>query len=165
MLITRFSLFCLVPVLAFSADASRYRSVSVDRDGRLHIVLDSGKEILPRKRSGQTSFGGPTISPDRRSVAWLAMYPDPTITYYKGAELGFELVVYRAGRAHVFDTDQMFWDWQFQDGGRRVAYSTGPTHGSAAQCILRDAESGRVVAHWWVKPDTEPPAWAQTLRR
>ena len=164
MLIFRFSLGCLLALLTFSADASRYRSLSVDREGRLHIVLDSGKEILPRKRPDQTSFGGPMISPDRRSVAWLAMYPDPTITYYKGAELGFELVAYRDGHSHVFPTDQMFWDRQFQSGGRCIAYSTGPTHGGAAQCILRDVESGRVLAHWWVKPDTDPPAWAATLR-
>jgi hypothetical protein len=55
--------------------------VSVDKNGQLHIVLDSGKEILPPKSRDQVSFGQPAISPDRRTVGWLVMYADPFITY------------------------------------------------------------------------------------
>ena len=126
------------------------------------LILE--KRFCPKKLGGQVSFGDPTISRDHRTVGWLVMYPDPTIVYYKGAEIAFKLVIFRAGRVlHTFTTEQMFWDWHFQDGGKRVAYSTGPTHGGAAECVLRDVDSGRTVAHWWVKKGSEPPAWAQTL--
>jgi hypothetical protein len=156
----------LLAALTLCADDPSYRSVSVDQIGRLHIVLDSGKEILPPKLPGQVSFGDPVISGDRRTVGWLVMYPDPTITYYKGAQIGGSLVIFRAGRViHTFTTEQMFWDWQFQDGGKRVAYSTGPTHGGAAECVLRDVESGRTIGRWWVKEGQDPPNWAQTLRQ
>jgi hypothetical protein len=107
--------------------------VFVDQNDQLHIVPDSGKEILLQKTRGQVSFGGPTISPDRSTVGRLAMYPDPTITYYQGVQIGFGLAIFRSVRIiHTFTTEQMFWDRQLQDAGKRVAYSTGPTHGGAA---------------------------------
>ena len=150
----------------FSAAVPAYRAVTVDRTGRLHITLASGKEVLPPGMRGQTSFGNPVIAPDGRTVGWLAMYPDPTVTYYQGAELPFKLVVFRDGRVlQTFETDQCFWDWQFQDGGEHVAYSTGPTHGGAAQCVLRDVATGRVIARWLVVRDAEPPLWARNLRQ
>jgi hypothetical protein len=76
------------------------------------------------------------------------------------------LVLYRNGRIlRRFDTDQVFWDWQFQNGGNRVAYSTGPTHGGAAECALVDASSGKVIARWSVTPNATAPTWAEPLRR
>ena len=155
--------------VAIAAPATpSYRSVAVDSAGRLHIVLDSGKEFLPPKMRRQVSFGDPAISPDRRTVGWLVLYPYPNPPGAK--HLRFEpiagaLVLYRSGRViHRFETEQTFWDWQFQDQGKRVAYSTGPTHGGAAECVLRDAETGTIVAQWSVKGSSEPPAWARRLR-
>ncbi len=88
-------------------------------------------------------------------------YPDPP-----GDPLAGKLVIYRAGQMlHTFTTVQVFWDWQFQDGGKRVAYSTGPTHGGAAQCVLRDVDSGHVVARWLVHSGNQPPAWSLDLRQ
>jgi hypothetical protein len=152
----------LFAALVLFASGPGYRSASVDESGQLHIVLDSGREILPEKAHGQVSFTDPLISPDRRTVGWLAEYPAP----FQNGTLSGKLVIYRAGRVlHAFDTEQVFWDWQFQDGGKRVAYSTGPTHGGAALCLLREVESGRVVAHWRVKSAGKPPSWAESLRQ
>ncbi len=107
-------------------------------------------------------------------VGWLAAYPDPN--YEKGRFLNGDLVLYQNGRIlHEFSAPQVFWDWQFRDGGKRVAYSTGPTHGGAAQCVLRDVHSGRVISRWLVTsaqnggtsrfvPPGRPPTWAETLR-
>jgi len=159
------TLLPLLLSLTLPALAADYQSVRVDGKGQLHIVPGSGKEILPAKISGQVSFGDAAISPDGRTVGWLILYPDPTVTYYKGAELAGGLALYRAGRVvHVFRTDETFYDWQFRDGGKQVAYSTGPTHGGAAECVLREAGSGRIVATWPVRQESEPPGWAKGLR-
>ena len=156
----------LVAVLTLFANGPAYRSVSVDERGQLHIVLDSGKEILPRKTRGQVSFDSPLISPDYRTVGWLVLYPDLSFTNYASDPIPGKLILYRADRVlHTFATEQSFWDWQFQDGGKQVAYSTGPTHGGAAECLLRDVESGNIVARWRVKSGSEPPAWSQNLRQ
>jgi len=142
-----------------SADLS-YRSVSIDSAKRLQIELDSGRVIKIARSKGQAEFGDPAISPDHRTVGWL-------VTYSNGGDLADfspELVLYRAGHIiHRFESI-MFWDWQFQDGGKRVAYSVGPTHGRASDCVLRDVDSGKVVAEWAVKEGENPPAWASTLR-
>jgi len=156
----------LCALTATSADSS-YRSVSIDSSGRLQIELDSGSVIKPARLKGQVAFGNPAISPDHRTVGWFVMYPypSPSATEYAGEPIAGALALYSSGRIiHTFGTDQMFWDWQFSDGGKRVAYSTGPTHGGAAECVLRDVDSGKIVARWLVKDGDKPPAWARTLR-
>ena len=161
------TLLLLTGLTLFATDPA-YRSVSIDEGGQLHVLLESGKEILPKKTQGQLSFDAPMISTDSRTIGWLAMYPYPASpdADYHGAPISGGLVIYRAGRViHTFTTQQIFWDWQFRDGGKRVAYSTGPTHGGATECVLRDVESGREVAKWWVTSDGEPPSWARDLRR
>jgi len=90
------------------------------------------------------------------------MKDESYVNYFRG--LAAELVLYQQG--HVirrFTTDQTFWDWKFRNGGKQVAYATGPTHGGASQCLLRDISSGRVVARWMVTESGPPPAWAKDL--
>lgn len=155
----------LFAALTLFARGPVYRSVSVDKSGQLHIVLDSGKEILPKKNPGQLSFGLPLISPDDHTVGWLEEFAHPGYGSYL-REISNTLVIYRAGHVlHRFRTEQVFWDWDFRDGGKRVAYSTGPTHGGAAECVLRDVGSGRIVARWWVTSASEPPSWAGDLQQ
>ena len=145
-----------------------YRSVTVDSTGQLHIVLDLGGEILPPKMRGQVSFGDPAVSPDHRTVGWLVLYPYPdprSANDVRSEPIAGALVLFRSGRVvHRFPTEQTFWDWQFQAEGKRVAYSTGPTHGGAAECVLRDVQTGKVVAQWSIKRSIQPPEWARTLR-
>lgn len=123
--------------------------------------------MAPRMFKGQLRFGNAAISPDHRTVGWLVVYPFPSPP---GAQYVIEpiprsLALYRGGRIiHLFNTDQVFWDWQFQYGGKHVAYSTGPTHGGAAECVLRNVDSGKVLGRWWVKDGGEAPVWARNLR-
>lgn len=149
--------------LTLCAETPMYRSVSVDQSGQLHIVLDSGKELVPPKEKDSTGFDAAAISPDRRTVGWLVMYPNPTVP--NGSQLPGRLVLFRGGRVlHTFSTEQTFWDWQFQDGGKLVAYSTGPTHGGAAECVRRDVDSGKVVDRRDVRGGKDAPEWALPLR-
>lgn len=157
----------ILPAIYLLAAAPDYRSATVDQTGQLHIITGSGEEIRPQKIHGQIAFDSPQISPDRRTVGWLVMYPAPTPDGGESTEapIAGELAIYRDGRIiHTFTTNQIFWDWQFQHQGRRVAYSTGPTHGGAAECVLRELDSGRIVAHWRVESGAAP-AWARDLRQ
>jgi hypothetical protein len=52
------------------------------------------------------------------------------------------------------------WDRQFQDGGRRVAWSFGFLHGGVQGCVLADVDSGRTVSQWSRESGAEPPDWA-----
>jgi hypothetical protein len=156
-------LACSLSMVAAASAEPSYRSVSLDSAGRLHIELENGGTIEPPLAPGQVSFGDPAVSPDRQTVGWLVLYPYPEEENREPIAGG--LVLYRNRRVvHRFTTEQVFWDWHFQDGGKRVAYSTGPTHGGAAECVLRDVATGKVAARWAVKGGTEPPDWARTLR-
>jgi hypothetical protein len=142
--------------------AGDYRSVWVDEGGQLHLILATGSEVTPRKLPDQVSFLDPKISPDGRTVGWLVTYEDP---FSPSSSLAGSLVLYGNRRIlHTFPAVQVFWDWQYRDGGKRVAYSTGPTHGGASECVLRDVRSGRVVLRWRIDRDVRPPEWARTLR-
>ena len=152
-------------VIALASSDEVYRAASIDDSGQLHITLNNGNEVLPPRLHGQAAFSSPGISADHRTVGWLAQYPNP-FSEARRDLLSGALVLYRNGRIlHRFDTDQIFWDWHFQDGGKRVAYSTGPTHRGAAECVLIDASSGKVIARWSVTPNGTPPGWAEPLRR
>jgi hypothetical protein len=157
-----------VPLLAaitLVAGSPEYRSASVDKSGQLHVILDSGKEVLPKRIAGQVAFGSPLVSPDHRTVGWLVMYPDPSYVNHVNDPLPVKLVIWEAGHLlHTFTTEQVFWDWQFLESGKRVAYSTGPTHGGAAEFVLRDVASGHVVARWRPKSGSDPPSWVGSLR-
>ena len=155
-------------VLTIIAAAESYTSANIDKNGQLHIRLDTGGEVLAPRLKYQVSFGWASVSPDRRTVGWLAEYPFPVAdgdTPSTGSPIAAHLVLYQGGHTiHDFPTNQVFWDWQFQDGGRRVAYSTGPTHGGAAECVLRDVDSGKILARWLVGSG-KAPAWAMGLRQ
>lgn len=145
--------------------AQDYSSTRIDKLGQLHIVLTSGNEVIPPKIKGQVAFSDPLISSDHRTVGWLADYPDPGSFRYRADPIAGELVLYRNGRVlQRFTTDQIFWDWKFADQGSKVAYSTGPSHGGASECILREIQSGVIVARWHVEPDGTTPEWVQSLR-
>ena len=159
----RWGIFAPVLLLASVAE---YRAVSIDAAGQLRITSSTNQEMLAPKLDGQIAFDAPAISDDHRTVGWLAQYPDPTLGGSAGTPLSARLVLYREDRiARTFTTDQTFWDWKFRDAGKRVAYSTGPTHGGASECVLRHTGSGKVIARWPVAPGAKPPAWAGSLRR
>jgi len=156
--------FILLLSLLSTAAQPEYQSVSIDNSRQLHIVLASGKDVRAPKLPGQVGFDDPLISPDHRTVGWFATFHvDPSD---RSSEYANELVLYRAGRIlRTFKSEIIFWDWQFRDTGKRIAYSEGPTHGGAKHCALYDVDSGKLVAEWRFESGQEPPEWAQTLRR
>lgn len=158
--------FLLLLPIALLASNTAYRAVSIDGTGQLHITLEDGTQVLAPKLHDQVAFESAAISADHQTVGWLADYPDPTYENYVASPIAGALVLYRNGRIlQKFFTGQIFWDWQFQEGGKRVAYSTGPTHGEASECVLRDVVSGRVIDRWAATPGGKPPSWAEALGR
>ncbi len=158
---------CAIAVLAFASaalTAQTYRSAEIDLHGKLTIISTSGAKIIPPMLDGQQSFGAARISPDNRTVGWLALYPYP-FAGGNQSPIASKLLIYREGRVlRTISTDQVFWDWRFEDHGRKVAYSTGPTHGGAAECVLFDIDAGKTTARWFVR-DGQAPGWVADLRR
>jgi hypothetical protein len=156
--------FCFV--IGFHSDVRKptYKAVTIDGKGQLVIELALGGKVKPPKLPNQIAFEDPRISPDGETVGWLADYPFPGATNYVADPISGNLVLYRAGHiVQHFPTGQVFWSWKFADS-YKVAYCTGPTHGGAGECDLRDIASGRILARWLPDGDNaNTPAWAQGL--
>lgn len=157
----------LAILTAWATDTHQiYRSIRIDKNGTLYIITGSGEEIRAPKSKGAVGSDEAKVSSDGRRVGWLALYPFPGLTrgdYDPGPYEG-SLVIYAGGKVvQRFETDQMFWDWHFWNGGAQVAFTTGPWHGGAAQARLCDIVTGKTIATW-IPDDGEPPEWAKGLR-
>jgi hypothetical protein len=136
----------LVIAAAFPAEAETGRlAVTATPSGAAEIIQpDGAKRIVPKER-GQTGIDQPKAASDNRSAGWLVLYDNPD----GGEPLPGMLVIWRSGRiVRRFRTEQVFWSWAFVESGKLVAYHTGPTHGAAPHCELRNVDSGSVVATW-----------------
>jgi hypothetical protein len=141
--------------------------VDSDSRGTVKVITQKDRPTL-RKRvfvlppePGQVGIDSVEIAADRFTAGWLILYADPD----GGTPDAGKLVIWRDG--HVvrrFTTGQVFWSWCFQDGGRKVAYHVGPTHGSSPHFELRDVQTGDLLAAW--KGDLENrnrPSWTKGL--
>ena len=155
----------VMPGIHAHAETPQYRSVLIDEKSQLHILLSSGRQILPPKLNLQMAFSDPLLSADHRTVGWLAEYPDPGAADPANRPYSGELVLYRSGHfLRSFSTEQTFWSWRFANRDRDVAYCTGPTHGGARECELRSLTSGHLRARCIPDDKVDPPVWAKDLR-
>jgi hypothetical protein len=159
---------------ARSSDAPRvqtYESVAVDEDGRLAITASDRKTILVGKDKDQSSFSEPIVSSARTAVGAQAMFPNCCTSY----DIPLQLVVYANGKVHRFTGNGLpIFQWQFADGGARVAYGQEPVHsGCLIHYELRDVRTERLIGAADVPqecgevPETRAvkmPKWVSELR-
>jgi hypothetical protein len=159
-------------MLSFSAGAlwaqATYRSAVIDTSGQLHLTTTEGKTITPPRDSDQVSFASAAISASRRSVGWLALYPNCCTSY----PIPLKLVVRMPGRVRVFDGSGFpIWRWAFVDDAKLIAYRQAPVHGDAPPHYeLRDLESGKLIDEF-DRPVSDSsatssmrvPLWVQTV--
>jgi len=141
-------MFVYVLLLLFSAQlaSESYETVQVDQQGQLQIVTKDGKTITPRKARDQVGFDMPAISPDSKSVGWLALYPNASTSY----PIPLELVIYTNGKARTYKGSGLpVWHWRFEAEGKQVAFEQETVHGGiGVHYELRDVASGRLIAEY-----------------
>jgi len=140
-----------------------YRRADVDTAGRLRVTTSAGVTIAPRMDSDQVGVAEPAVSPDGRSVGWLALYSNCCTTY----PIPLVLVVRTAGRERRFHgNDLPIARWAFLDNGRRVALSQAPLHGLVTTHYeLYDVASGRRLGVYDQAPDTDDRPLASAAGR
>src|SRR5262245_65824340 len=102
----------LVAALLTPAPQARYAKVRVGTNGVVEVVTEDGRLIAQPNDVDQVGSSLALIAPDGRSVAWLALYPEPR-----------KLVMLYNGRVRFVKGgfgEVIIW-WMFQDGGRRLA--------------------------------------------
>jgi hypothetical protein len=107
-----------------AAPRERYMDVRVER-GEVQITTQSGRRIIGPKDSGQVDAEMPAVSPDRRSVGWLALYNLCAQSY----PCPIKVIVLRDGYVHQFVGAQPIYRWCFLEGGKRVAFESEFPHG------------------------------------
>jgi hypothetical protein len=149
-----------VAMLLTQSISDRYARVLADDKGKVAVITEDGRQIAPPADKGQVGVQGATISSDRESVAWLALYagcctstPQP-----------LKLVILNGGRMRTLkgQLGEPIAGWQFQDGARRVAFKEGSPHGSrGVHYELWDVSTGRRVADYLPARDAKGRATAQ----
>jgi hypothetical protein len=132
-----------------------------DGSGTLHVVIASGQDIAVTKERGQTGAEEIKITDDHQTLGWLVAYPNPDPNPW--GKLYGKLVLWRGGKVlRRFSTEQVFWSWDFWQGGKQVRFHTGPLHG-AGRFELHDLETGRLVAAVDEEVTQTLPDWAESL--
>src|SRR2546430_6223593 len=114
------SLLTAFALTSAAVAADHYADVQIDRAGRVQIVTQDGRHITPTNDVEQIGAKDGAISPDHRSVGWLALYGVPGQSY----PIALKLAILRRGRLSMLRGKQMesISYWGFQNGGRQVAF-------------------------------------------
>jgi hypothetical protein len=102
--------------------------------------------VVLKKDPGQVAFDMVRISPDSRSVGWLALYPNGGTSY----PIPRKLIIYSNARARIFTgTGLSIFKWQFRESGRQIAFRQETVHGGLnIHYELRDVTSERLLAKY-----------------
>jgi hypothetical protein len=134
---------------------------TIDPSGEVRITYSDGRERIVPKLKEEAAFERPRIAQDRRTVGWLADYPNCCTSY----PIPMVLVIYRDGGVlrSIF-AGMPIWHWIFLAGGTRVAIYTDTVHsGLDPNYELRDVNSGRIVASWDPSSPRVQPEWVKLL--
>jgi hypothetical protein len=142
--------------------SSQIVKVDMDSGGKVHVFDSVGHDSISPQDKDQVSCSSPKIAEDKRTVGWLAAYPNCCTSY----PLPLALVIYRDGKViRQFQPGQSIWDWQFLKGGAEVAFWIGPTHGDFVPHFeLHDVRSGKLLAQWDAHLDQKYPNWVDGLK-
>lgn len=152
----RLAVTCAVLLLlAHAVMAQAVSRAFVGEDGKAHVVYANGaaKTIPPEQK--QVGCEHISVAGDKRTVGWSVLVENCCTSY----PIPTAVVVYRNRKKTIISTGQMIWKWHFIGRGDRVAVLSGPVHGWAAEAILYDVRSGKVLASW-NGPGTAPE-WAK----
>jgi hypothetical protein len=137
----------------------RVESARIGPDHRVWLRWTGRPEQVQAPGEQQTDTEDLRIAPDGSVAAWLVGRTDLSDASYPEA---FELLVaWNGRRARSILPGRVISEWQFLDGGRRIATWDETGHGERyGKASLYDSHSGKLIGEW--NPDSRkvPPAWA-----
>ena len=152
----------VMPAAARTQAAQAYASATVDSNHAVRIRTSDHRTVVLAPDSDQVGVDQVAISPDRRAVGWLALYPNCCTSY----PIPLVLEVYARGAVHAFrGIDLPVWRWAFEAGGTQVSLYQETVHGGfGAHYELRDVQSGGLLARYEPSDSTPAPPWVVRLR-
>jgi hypothetical protein len=176
MIFMRAALVCILlrALLAFPALAASAETVvqaHVDLKGQIQIKTSDGRVHTIRTHNWQNGGGydAVQISPDKKSVGWLAnqmLNPLEDGTSYS-YPVALELDVWRTNKPiRRFPASGLtIKNWAFLRNGNEVAFHIAPPHGQEFyDCTLFDVQTGKTLDHWKLdRRNYSVPVWAKKL--
>lgn len=159
----------LVAVIGLSVHCSlgqdhslHVESARIGPDHRVYLRWTGRPEQVQAPGEGQTETEDLRIAPDRSVAAWLVGRTDLSDASYPET---FELLVaWDGGRAQSIFPGRVISEWQFVDGGRRIAAWDETGHGGQfGKATLYDSHTGKLLAEWHPDSKKAPPAWAASF--
>jgi hypothetical protein len=140
----------------------RVESARIGPDHRVYLRWTGRQERVQAPGEEQTDTEDLRIAPDRSVVAWLVGRTDLSDANYPEA---FELLVAWNGRhAQSIFPGRVISEWQFVDGGRRIAAWDETGHGGRlGKATLYDSRTGKLLAEWDQDIKKAPPAWTMAF--
>ncbi len=144
----KFHFFALLLLCPFIACAAGYQSALLSKDDSgLVLTAVDGSHFDAPKFPDQVGYSQPHIAPDRKSVGWLALYPNDGTSY----PIPLKLVVLDQSRhLHTYTgIDISIFSWCFMQNSTAVAYIQSPLHFSDYRHFeLRRLRDGRLLAKY-----------------
>ncbi len=152
------TLLALAAMLVSAAlPAQIVMSAYLDQAAFVHVVYGDGRDIKVPAEKDQVKADPPVVAPDGQTVGWTFEVPNCCTSY----PIPTTLIIYSSGRVVQRIADgMMVYKWQFWDGGKQVAVSSGTVHGmNGIHLTLYDARTGKRLKTWDGEDDDVPPDW------
>jgi hypothetical protein len=162
----------VLALLSQGASAGFVAAQTVDGGSRLMVTRDDGSQFSAPAFSDQVGFEQPRISPDGRSVGWLALYRNCCTSYPIALKL---VILDEARRLRTFEGIELaIFKWCFLPRSRSVAYMQTVLHGSDFEHFeARSISSGELMAQYEFPADElknaaarrNAPSWVRCVER
>lgn len=140
----------------------RVESARIGSDHRVYLQWTGRPEQVQVSGEEQTDTEDLRIAPDRSVAAWLVGRTDVSdASYPETLEL---LVAWNGRRAQSIFPGRVISEWQFVDGGQRIAAWDETGHGGHfGKATLYDSHIGKLLAEWAPGRKKAPPVWAASF--
>jgi len=118
-----------------------------------HGDMNDGTAVVP-----QADFSDIKLSPDHRTLGWLAEYSMCAQSY----PCPLELVLYTSGKPprKIKPIYGIFWNWMFTDNGSQIIAQSGYPHGDANGAFgMYETATGHELASYSLQ--TNAPDWVR----
>ena len=151
------SIFLMLSTTNCHAIHSYLKNVYIDNEKNVHIISAEGRD---EKISKSGDAAGATLSPDKRSAAWLVL--NSWIAEGDTEPGASQLAIYRDGQLRHIQCAPFIRDYWFWMQGKQVAIDCGGRHFAGTQSLY-DINTLRMIESFFQPdiPEDRRPVWSK----
>ena len=151
------SIFLMLSTTNCHAIHSYLKNVHIDKEKNVHIISAEDRD---EKISKSGDAAGATLSPDKRSAAWLVL--NSWIAEGDIEPGASQLAIYRDGQLRHIQCEPFIRDYWFWMQGRQVAIDCGGRHFAGTQSLF-DIDTLLMIDSFFQPhiPEDKRPVWSK----